>query len=472
MMTRLLFSLLVAVATAWPSVVQAQDESAIGAEFRREREAVTHSCGHFSLGAIPSCAITLVTANPLHVSFGNIAPKNGMAFGMALVGHHTPNESWRVTWSADAVRARGGAWRAGVYANFIQSTVVAPTPSLDEDDEDDADKPTEDTYPVYSVYAQTTSLTALPFFGLGQASRDENESAWAMRQTVLGGTVVFPLRRSGWLGLALTGGVAGRFINIADGTNADVPGMSEMFSPADVPGLGDHRNYLQVSGGVRVNPTRWTHVRPSYHVALDQFVSGTDRRFRRWTMDLAHEFPFYRTVRPIPRSGNTPNDCSNSISDHACPSPSRNRYGALSFRLLAIGSVGKNTGAVPFYFQPSIGGADIDNVKLLMGFKDYRFRDKNVFATQVVAEHSLIDIPLPRGVSLPLGGIVMVEQGKVVEHWRMGGSRRSYAAGVTIRAGGFPEVFLLFAWDDQRQRRFDGSINPSLLGGAPRPSLQ
>jgi hypothetical protein len=64
----------------------------------------------------------------------------------------------------------------------------------------------------------------------------------------------------------------------------------------------------------------------------------------------------------------------------------------------------------------------------------------------------------------------MAEHGKVMQDWATGGFRRSYAAGLTIRAGGFPEVFLLYAWGGGHER-FVGSINPALLGGAPRPSL-
>jgi hypothetical protein len=445
----------------------AQDESQMGAEFRREREALAHSCGDLSFGAVPACVYTLATANPLHVTFGSIAPQNGLAFGPALVGHHTPNESLRMTWSTDVVGAPGGAWRAGAYVNFVQTHVVAPTPVFDERA---ATQPTVDAYPVYSLYAQTVSLDRLYFFGIEPTSMDEARSNWAMRQVTLGGSALFPLRRTGRFGVALTGGITGRFIRVADGDDPETPGISRIFASTDVPGLGDRRKYLQFSEGIRFNPSVWTYVTPSYRFDFDQFVSGSDRSFTRWTLDLMHEFPFYRTSTPTARTANTPNDCSVSVTDHACPSPSRNRYGAVSFRVLVIGSRAQDEAEVPFYLQPTLGGADINNAKLLTSFDDYRFRARNLLAMQLAVEHTLVNVPLPRNLTIPLGAFVMAEQGKAANEWGTGAFQHSYAAGLTIRAGGFPEVFLLFGWGSG-QDHFSASVNPALLGGTPRPSL-
>lgn len=445
----------------------AGDESAMAAAFRREREAIAHSCGDFTFGALGACAYTLFTANPLHVSFGSIAPQNGLAFGPALVGHHTPNEQFRMTWSTDVVSASDGAWRAGAYVNFIHTNVVPPKPVFDEDA---ATEPAVDTYPVYSLYAQAVSLDSLSFFGIGPTSAGDMRSSWAMRQTILGGRVLFPLRRTGRFGIALTGGLNGRFIRVSDGDDPDVPGISQLFAPAAVPGLGDRRNYVQFSEGIRVNPSVWTYVKPSYRIEFDQFVSGSDRSFTRWTLDLMHEFPFYRLSSPSSRAANTPNDCSASVTEHACPSPSRNRYGALSFRVVAVGSRARDAAEVPFYLQPTLGGADINNTKLLTNFDDYRFRAPNLVAMQLTVEHTLVNIPLPRNFTIPLGAFIMAEQGKVAEEWGTGSFRRSYAAGLTIRAGGFPEVFLLFGWGSG-QNHLSGSVNPALLGASSRPSL-
>ena len=76
--------------------------------------------------------------------------------------------------------------------------------------------------------------------------------------------------------------------------------------------------------------------------------------------------------------------------------------------------------------------------------------------------------------SLPLGVTFMADQGKVgLTRSDLGSSPwfHSYAAGLTLRAGGFPQVFLLFAWGGKEGTHTSANVNTSLLGGSARPSL-
>jgi hypothetical protein len=58
-----------ALAGAQPSPAPSDpDESHVGAEWRLERERLAENCGE--LKKVPSCAATLVTGHPFHVSFG------------------------------------------------------------------------------------------------------------------------------------------------------------------------------------------------------------------------------------------------------------------------------------------------------------------------------------------------------------------------------------------------------------------
>ncbi len=47
----------------------------------------------------------------------------------------------------------------------------------------------------------------------------------------------------------------------------------------------------------------------------------------------------------------------------------------------------------------------------------------------------------------------------------------SYAAGITLHAGGLPLVDLLFAWGGKEGTHTIADVSTSLLGGTPRPSL-
>jgi Phosphoesterase family len=49
--------------------------------------------------------------------------------------------------------------------------------------------------------------------------------------------------------------------------------------------------------------------------------------------------------------------------------------------------------------------------------------------------------------------------------------KHNFATGFTLRAGGFPQVFLLFAWGGDEGHHTIANMNTSLLGGSSRPSL-
>jgi hypothetical protein len=74
----------------------------------------------------------------------------------------------------------------------------------------------------------------------------------------------------------------------------------------------------------------------------------------------------------------------------------------------------------------------------------------------------------------PLGFSFMVDEGKVgLKRGDLGSNSwiHSFATGLTLRAGGFPQVYLLFAWGGTEGTHTIANVNTSLLGGATRPSL-
>ena len=49
--------------------------------------------------------------------------------------------------------------------------------------------------------------------------------------------------------------------------------------------------------------------------------------------------------------------------------------------------------------------------------------------------------------------------------------RHSFNVGLTVRAGGLPVFYLLFAWGGNEGNHTTATISPTLLGGSARPSL-
>lgn len=121
---------------------------------------------------------------------------------------------------------------------------------------------------------------------------------------------------------------------------------------------------------------------------------------------------------------------------------------------------------VPFYFDPTLGGSDINGNASLASYQDYRFRAPDVLLLRESFEHSIL--------GLPLGLMLMADEGKVaLTRGDLGSSPwlHSFSAGLTLRAGGFPEVYLLFSWGGSEGTHTIANVNPSLLGGETRPSL-
>jgi hypothetical protein len=144
---------------------------------------------------------------------------------------------------------------------------------------------------------------------------------------------------------------------------------------------------------------------------------------------------------------------------------SRNRNGSIGARLLLSESINSATSAVPFYFQPTLGGSDINGALALGSYQDYRFRAPNLLLVQENFEHSIWG---------PFGVKLQADQGRVALTWSDVGFdhlRHSYAAGFTLRAGGFPMVSMMFAWGGPEGHHNLFNMNPSLLGGSARPGL-
>ncbi|HEY8551234.1 MAG TPA: hypothetical protein VIL35_14855 [Vicinamibacterales bacterium] len=456
----------------------AQDESRFASDLRREGEHVRENCSSFS--TLLSCAYTLATDYPFHVAMGSLAPENGFAVGLAFVERWTPNETWRINWSADAVRSFGGSWRAGAYMRMIHipdDDIGVVRPGSGSSPGAGAAPPVR-RYPVFHVHAQTISLRELYYFGPGPDSPDEGRSLFTERQTIIGGGVILPINRGpDWfrtLRPSVALGLNGRFVKTGSRRKGDIEPLDQVHLGLTVPGFRDDRGYAQFEQRLRLEPSTPNGILHfDYDIGFQQYVSSGEpsASFRRWTLDLRHEIPIYRSSpRPAtaPANINGPNECFSSVGSDTCPPlpplRSRDRYGAVNLRVLLSSASAFGDSYIPFYFQPTLGGADINGDLLLASLDDYRYRAPHLFALQQSIEHSLWG---------PIGVFAMAEQGRVADRFGdlgFGGMKTSFTIGATIRAGGMPMIHLAYAWGSGATHAF-ATIDTSLLGGSRRPSL-
>ncbi len=447
-------------------------EGALHADFRREGEHFREACGKFGVKTVFGCAAELFTDHPLHVAVGSIAPQNGFGIGGAFVTHYTPNESWRLSWNVDAVVSTNASWRAGAYMKIIHTPVVVIRPVVLKPGEKPATLAVH-PYTVFNVYAQSISLNKLNFFGLGNNSTVAGKSLFGMQETILGANAIKPVTE--WpaiskLNLSLLGELNGRFVDLRGNHGSSTPSIEMLYSEAAAPGLTSQPGFVQLGEGVRIKPALGEYFELNYLANFQEFFapSNSHYSFLRWTIDLGHTFLLYGHTQSYgARDTNGPDECAPSVGAQKCPpvSFSRNLAGSIGVRLLVSESINSASSVVPFYFQPTLGGSDINGAPSLSSYQDYRFRAPNILLLRESFEHSIWG---------PLGFTFVADQGKVAltrgdvgfDHLK-----HSFAAGFTLRAGGLPAVFLTFAWGGNEGTHTTGTMNTSLLGGSSRPSL-
>ena len=461
------------------ALAQDQHESPLHAELRREGERVGEACT-FDLKAIPMCGYTLFTDHPLHIAAGSMPPQNGFGLGSAFVW--TKNtRNWRLSWDFDAVGATSGAWRAGGYMKLVHTPhpkqpvieVDTPTPGDSSKASDNTKDTTPFTHPyaLFNLYAQTISLNKLNYFGEGNDTTLAGASLFGMTQTIVGANAIKPVYE--WaairkLNLALLGEINGRFVSVRGDEGQSVPSIEKLYTNASAPGLSNQPGFVQLGQGVRIKPETGDYLKLNYMGSFQEFLapSNSTNSFERWTVDLNHTLYLYGNAKSVTTSTDQhgPDSCAH-VNDKCPQIPhTRNLDGSIGVRFLLSESM-NSASAVPFYFQQTLGGQDINSAMALPSYQDYRYRAPNLLLLQESFEHSIWG---------PFGFRFMADQGRVaLTRGDLGFShlRHSYGAGFTLRAGAFPMVQLMFAWGGPEGHHNIFNLNNSLLGGSARPLL-
>jgi hypothetical protein len=465
----------------------AQNESRLARDFRVEGEAL-RKCGQFSLGSMMDCGQTLVMGQPVHIAVGNLAPQNGFGAGLAFVEHANLKNGWRLNWNADGIATPNGSWRVGGFMKSYRLSGGLPHPIYPGQGSAKAPKgPLFGSAPVLNLYSDTTSLNRVDFYGLGPNTAQTSQTTFGFRENITGVSTTVPL--NGFLPqlrLALLGELNGRFPSVRSGSEKTIPSIEERFTEADAPGLTRQSAYFQPTEGIQLQPALFADtLRLNYRVQFQQFVSAGDSAysFRRWKGDFSHEIPLYRLFYGSlgkaysrgrdagPSAHNGPDDCSASNpSNSALPCPrvstTQNLEGAITLRFFLSESIAGAGSAVPFYFDPTIGGSDINSDSMLASYPDYRFRGPNLMLMRGKIEHSIGKLPIGAMFSVDEAKIGMRRDDISFDHLK-----QSFAAGLTVRAGGLPVFYLLFAWGGPEGHHTIANLSPTLLGGSSRPSL-
>ena len=197
------------------------------------------------------------------------------------------------------------------------------------------------------LYGRRRDFPQEDFFGLGPDSQASQRSNYAQRDS-------FGEVRAGIEKGLLTAGVGIGYleVSIGEGTDTRMPSSTEVFSPEEMPGVSDRSQFAVIQPFLEfATVDRAVNDRSGgiYRFAVAQYRDrDLDRySFVRWEADVRHYFSFVKDTRTI---------------------------------ALRAQAVAANPGAgqeVPFYMQPTLGGA-----RSLRGYRTFRYRDRSAVLLQ------------------------------------------------------------------------------------------
>ena len=483
-----------------PPSLPAQQGQSVQPDLVREQKDLA-SCKHFDFKDVSKCAETLFTGTPFRLAIGSLAPQNGIGIGMgfAEVWHPTfcpsaidftpappPNTKnpchWALQYNADGQATPSGSWRIGAYAEASHLSARVPHVHHPGEPVPCRYPPTfTEPSPLLDLYYQTTSLNRIYFYGLGPNTLPSNRAAFGLTESVVGLSTILPVRSCllDRIGVSLLAEINGRFPSLRGNYGDSSPSIETLYAESTAPGLSSQPSVVQFGEGIRFVPTLpYNHFRINYLLNFQQFVVPATSRysFRRLTVDLNHQIPLYgtRTNKMNIQPGVSTTHAATlspvyvPLSPGGLPSVSKTKdfTGSVSFRLLFVESQAKAGSAVPFYFDPTIGGSDLNNQAMLPSYPDYRFRAPNLLLMRGSFEQALGKLPLGLFFSIDAA-----KSGLSRNDVNFSDLTRSYSAGLTLHAGGIPVVYLLFAWGGNEGTHFTGAISNALLGASNRPSL-
>ena len=249
------------------------------------------------------------------------------------------------------------------------------------------------------AYVKHWDLPQMAYFGLGPNTKKDDKVFFARRDTKLGVEVHNPVNK--WL--AIGGAIESLWPHVEAARNLGTKDVSieKKFTEATAPGLTKQSHFIRYEAFAKPHFPDRKPYNVDYKIGYSfyQDTSGGKYSFRRFETDLKNRI---KISKP-------------------------DSYLDFRFRL---SSAHTGTGKqVPFYYQDTLGGSDINNDPALRGFADYRFRDRNLMVFQTEYQ---INIKNGYGV------MVFYDTGKVAP--TLGGLgaarlRHSYGVGFTVFSG-------------------------------------
>ncbi len=345
---------------------------------------------------------TVFTGDGVHPVIGSIVPGSGLAAGLAFnLQRAAADHPIRYSTNIEARGSLNAFWTAGAKLDLVGSGNRSNGP--------------RHNHLVFSV--QHSDLPQLAYFGLGNSSSTANQSVYGLTETTPQLSFEVPVPR----GFKFSALAAGLWAGPRGFHDSTTPSIEQRFNVVDTPALNTATAYAILGGGIQ-----WECPVEQRERGYRTTVSGLFRVFHE-----ASNGPFsFRRADVAWVQSYTP-DVRRNDSDID--------LGTISLVSRLVTSIAPAGNSVPFYLQPTLGGADIFNQDVLRSYHDYRFRAPHVLSFQTEYEHKI------KG---PLGALLFWDVGKVAQarsDLDVSHLRHSFGFGITFRTGGFPVFKLYYA---------------------------
>jgi outer membrane protein assembly factor BamA len=271
--------------------------------------------------------------------------------------------------------------------------------------------------PYLELYGRRRDFPQEDFFGLGPDSQESQRSNYAQRDSFGEITAGF---EKGLLNAGV--GVGYLDVSIGAGTDTRMPSSTAVFSPEEMPGVSDRSQFVVIQPFLEfATVDRAVNDRSGgiYRFSVAQYRDqDLDRySFVRWEADVRHYFSFVKDTRTI------------------------------ALRAVAASARPGADQEVPFYMQPTLGGA-----RSLRGYRTFRYRDRSAALLQ--AEYRWRINEFVTGALFYDTGAVgasLDELGRVERNYGIGlraGNRMGSAFRIDFAFGGREGNRLLIRFDD------------------------
>jgi hypothetical protein len=400
-------------------------------------QALKAACSGPSAGVF-LCAETLFSEPPLHLTFSSLPPPNGLPVGIVFEKdtHYLaspfrtppdPQPSVSTTGPkglTDVRLALVGSTNASWYATGSLVWLPPLAYSRDTGNGDECQRLgpfCAKAVMAINLYVSHRSLKTLYFYGIGP-SAPATRYMFQETETYGGANARLPIRN--WL--RIEGQVENRRPSLP--ASSDAFAVVNNFTNTTAPGISSPPDFMHYSATVQMDEKLiaeepFPKESPTTQ-SDDQFVMKPRVVYHfqnnvgyHWYTDLDtgrysfQQFAFdgsesvqLGSVMGVGPSAKTP---ALGIGKLFCPKPEDRAvcdFGTLELKSLVLASRTAGSNVVPFFYQPTLGGSDIESRQTLRGLDDYRFRGPDL---------ALLQVEYSRTVRDPLGGMIFYDGGAV-----------------------------------------------------------